>query len=157
MVQLSQWYMTTGKAIALTRWTLVSKVMSLLFNLLSRFVIALLLRSRCLLSWPQSPFTVILEPRKIKSVTTSTFSFSICHEVMVLDTMILIFWMLNFKPAFSLPSFTLTKGLFSSSLLSAIRVVSPAYLRLLIFSLQSWFQLVIHPAWHFTWCTLHIS
>ena len=83
MVQLSHPYMTTGKTIALTVWTFVSKVMSLLFNTLSRFVIAFLPRSKCLLiSWLPSLSTVILEPKKRKSVTTSTFSPSICHEVM---------------------------------------------------------------------------
>ena len=83
MVQLSHPYITTGKTIALTVWTFVSKVMSLLFNTLSRFVIAFLPRSKCLLiSWLPSLSTVILEPKKRKSVTTSTFSPSICHEVM---------------------------------------------------------------------------
>ena len=75
MVQLSQLYMTTGKTIALTRWTFVGKVMSLLFNMLSRFVIAFLPRSKHLLiSWLQSPFTMILEPKKMKFATVSTFS-----------------------------------------------------------------------------------
>ena len=75
--------MTTGKTIALTRWTFVDKVMSLLFNMLSRVVIAFLLRSKCLLiSWLQSPSAVILEPEKIKSATISTVSPSISHEVM---------------------------------------------------------------------------
>ena len=84
--------MTTGKAIALTKWTFVSKVMSLLFNILSRLVIVFLPRSKCLLIlWPQSPSAVILEPRKIKSVTLSIVSPSICHEVMELDAMILVF------------------------------------------------------------------
>ena len=83
------------------------------------------------------------------------YCFSICHEVMGLDAMILLFWMVNFKPAFSLSSFTLIKRLFSSSSVYAIRVASSAYLRLLYFSWQSWFQLVIHPAQHFWWCTLH--
>ena len=82
IVQLSHPYMTTGKTIALTRWTFLSKVMSLLFNMLSRLVIAFLLRSKCLLiSWLQSPSAVILEPKKIKSVTVSFVSPSICHEV----------------------------------------------------------------------------
>ena len=99
MVQLSHPYMTTGKTIALPRWTFVGKVMSLLFNMLSRLVITFLPRSkRLLISWPQSPSAVILEPKKIKSVTFSIISPSICHEVMGLDAMILIFWMLNFKP-----------------------------------------------------------
>ena len=83
IVQLSYLYMTTGKIIALGTWTFVGKVMSLFLNTLSRFVIAFLLRSKNLLiSWLQSPSTVILEPKKIKSVTVSTFSPSICHEVM---------------------------------------------------------------------------
>ena len=81
--------MTTGKFIALTRWTFVNKVMSLLFNTLSRFVIVFLPRSKHLLiSWMQSPSTVILEAEKIKSVTVSTLSPSISHEVMGPDAMI---------------------------------------------------------------------
>ena len=83
--------------------------------------------------------------------------FPICHEVIGLDAMILFFWMLSFNPAFSLSSCTFIKGFYSSSLLSTIRVVSSAYLRFWYFSQQSWFQLVIHPAWHFAWCTLHRS
>ena len=110
------------------------QVMSLLFNMQSRLVIAFLPRSKCLLiSWLQSPSAVILEPKKIKSVAVFILSPSICHEVMGPDARILVFWMLSFKPVFSLSSFTFIKGLFSSSLLSAIRVVSSAYLRLLIF------------------------
>ena len=117
--QLSHPYMTTGKTIALTRRTF----MSLLFNMLSRLLIAFLPSSkRLLISWLQSPSAVILDPRKIKSVTVSTVSPPICHEVMGLDAMILVFWMFSFKPTFSLSSFTLIKKLFSSSL-SAIRVV----------------------------------
>ena len=134
MVQLSHPYMTTGKTIALTIWNFSqSKVMSLFLNFLSRFVIAFLPRSKHLLiSWLQSLSAVILEPKKIRSVTVSTFSPSLCHEVMGPATMILVFRMLSFKPAFSLSSFTF-KRLFSSSSLSAIRAVSSAYLRLLIF------------------------
>ena len=91
MVQLSQPHMTTGKTIDLTTWTFVSKVMSLLFNSLSRFVIAFLPRSKHLLiSWLQSPSAVILKLKKIKSVTVSIFSPSICHEVMGLDAIILV-------------------------------------------------------------------
>ena len=135
IVQLSHPYMTTGKTIALTRWSFVGKVMSLLFNMLSRLVIAFLPRSKHLLiSWLQSRFAVILEPRKIKSATVSIVSPSICHEVMGLDAMILVLWMLSCKPTFSLSSFTFIKRLFSS-LLSAIRVVSSAHLKLLIFLL----------------------
>ena len=117
-----------------------SKLMSLIFNMLSRFVIAFLPRSKFfffffLISWLPSPSAVILEPKNIKSLTISIISPSICHNVMGLDAMILVFWMLSFKPAFSLSSFTFIKRLFSSSLFSAIRVVSSAYLRLLIFLL----------------------
>ena len=91
-VQLSYPYMTPGKTIALTRRTFVGKVMSLLFNMLSRFVIAFLPRSNHLLiSWLQSPSAVILEPRKRKSVTVSIVSPSICHEVMGPDAMIFVF------------------------------------------------------------------
>ena len=104
----------------------VGKVMSLLFNMLSRLVIAFLPRSMYLLiSWLQSPSAVILEPKKIMSVNVSVVCPSTCHEVMGLDVMILIFWMLSFKPALSLSSFTfIKKRLFSSSLLSVVRVVS---------------------------------
>ena len=117
MVQLSHPYMTTGKTITLTKWTFVGKVMSLLFNILSRLVTAFLPRSKHLLiSWLQWLSAVILEPKKIKSVIVSTFSPSTCHEVMGPDTIILVFWMLSFKPAFSLCSFTFIKRLFSFSL-----------------------------------------
>ena len=134
IVQLSHPYMTTGKTIALTRRTFAAKVMSLLFNMLSRLGIAFLPRSKCLLiSWFQSPSVVILESKKIKSLFISIVSPSICHEVMGWDAMILVFSMLSFKPAFSLSSFTLNKRLFSFSSFCAIRVVSSAYLRLLIF------------------------
>ena len=92
IVQLSHPYMITGKTITLTIQSFVSKVMSLLFNILSRFAIAFLPRSKHLLiSWLQSPSTVILEPKKIKSVTASTFSPAICHKMMRPDTMILAF------------------------------------------------------------------
>ena len=150
-------YMTTGKTIALTRWTFVSKVMFLLFNILSRFVTAFLPRSKCLLvSWLQSPSAVILEPPKIKSVTVSIVSPSICHEVMALDAMILVFWILSFKPTFSLSSFTLIKRLFRSSLY-AIRVVSFVYLRLLIFLPVILIPACVSSSLHFAWCILHRS
>ena len=116
IVQLSHPYMNTGKTIALTRWTFVGKVMSLLFNMLYRLVITFLPRNKCLLiSWLQSPSAVILESQKINSDTVSTVSPSICHEVMGPDAMILVFWMLSFKSTFSLSSFTFIKRLFSSS------------------------------------------
>ena len=119
MVQLSYPFITTKKTIALTIQTFVGKVMSLIFNTMSRLVIAFLPRiKRLLILCLQSPSTVILEPKKIKSVTVSTFSHSTCHEVMRSDAMILVFWMLSFKPAYSLSSFTLVRRLFSSSSLS---------------------------------------
>ena len=91
IVQISHPYITTGKAIALTRWTFVGKVMSLLFNMLSRLVIAFLPRSKHLLiSWLPSPSAVILEPRKIKSLTVSIISPSICHEAMGPDAMMIL-------------------------------------------------------------------
>ena len=149
MVQLSHPCMTTGKTIALTIQTFDSKVMSLLFNMLSTFVIAFLPRGKCLLiSWLQSLFTVILEPKKIKSVTVSIVSPSISYEVVGPDAMIMVFWMLSFKPTFSL-SFTFIKRLCGSSLLSGIRVVSSAIWGYWYFSWQSWFQLVLHPAQQF--------
>ena len=149
--------MTTRKTIALTIRTFVGQVMSLLFNMLSRFVIAFFPRGkRLLISWLQPLSVIILEPKAIKSVTVSTFSSSICYEVIGLDAMILVFWMLSFKPTFSLFSFTFIKRLFSSFSLSAIKVVSSAYLRLLIFLPE-----ILIPACelsqHFAWCTLHRS
>ena len=129
IVQLSHAYMTTGKTIALTRWAFVGKVMSLLLNMLFRLVITFLPRSkRLLISWQWSPSAVILEPPKIKSATVSTVFSSMCHEVIGPDAMILVFWMLSFKPTFSLSTFTFIKRLLSSSSLSAIGVVSSAYL-----------------------------
>ena len=114
-------------------WVSISFSMSLLFNMLSRLVITFFPRSKHLLiSWLQSPSAVILEPPKIKSDTVSTVSPSICYEVMGPDAMIFVFWMLSFKPTFSLSTFTFIKRLFSSSL-STIRVVSSVFLRLLIF------------------------
>ena len=143
IVQLSHPYMITGKTIALTRQTFVGKVMSLLFNMLPRLVITFLPRSKHLLiSWLQSPSAVILEPPKIEFSTVSIVSSSICHEVMGPDAMILVFWMLIFKPTFLLSSFTFIKRLFSSSL-SAIRVVSSGYLR---YHLDIWVSAILIPA-----------
>ena len=103
-VQLSHPYMTTGKTIALTRGTFVDTVISLLFNMLSRLVKTFLPRSKCLLiSWLQSPSAVILEHPKIKFDTVFTVSPSICHEMMVLDTIILVFWMLRLSQHFNSP------------------------------------------------------
>ena len=129
--QLSHTYLTTGKTIALTRWTTVGKVMSLLFNMLFRLVIAFL---------PRSTYILIMVAVTICSDFGAQKS-KVCHcfpiyllEVMGSDAIILVFWMLSFKLGFSLSSFTFIKRLFSSSL-SAIRVASYAYLRLLIFLL----------------------
>ena len=97
MVQLSHPYMTTGKIIALTRWIFVSKVISLLFNMMYRLVIAFLPRNKHLLiSWLQSPSAVILEPKKIKSLSVSIVSPSTCHQVMGPDAMILVFLNVEF-------------------------------------------------------------
>ena len=142
--------MATGKIIALTRWTFVGKVISLLFNMLSRLVITFLPRSKCLLiSWLQSPIAVILKPKKLSLTVFIVFPF-VCHEVMEPDAMILVFLMLCFKPAFSLSSFSLIKRLFSSSSLSTIRVVSSTYLRWFIFLIAILIPAVINPAWHFS-------
>ena len=128
--------MTTGKTIALTIWTFVGKVTSLLFNMLSSLVIDLLPRSkRLLISWLQSPSAVILESIIIIIIkSVSIVSPSICHEVMGLAAMILVFSILSFNSTFSLSCFAI-KRLFNSSLY-AIRVVSSAYLRLLIVLLE---------------------
>ena len=99
-------------------------------------------------------WVAIWRPPKIKSATVSL---SICHQVMGPGATILVFWILSFKPTFSLSSSTFIKMLFSSSSFSAIRVVSSAYLRLLIFLLAILIPLVLHPVQHFSWCTPHIS
>ena len=114
----------------------MGKVMPLSFSRLWRFLIAFLLRNKHLLIlWFQSPSTVILELKKIKSVIVSTFSPSICYEVVELDAMILAFWMLSLKPVFFILLFHLHQDSFSSSFLYAISVVSSLYLRLLMFLL----------------------
>ena len=111
MVQLSYPYMTTGKPVALTLWTFAGKVMSLLFKMLSKFVIAFLPRSKCLLiSWLQSLSAVILKPKKIKSVTVSIVFPSIRHVVMGPEAMIFVFWMLSCKPAFSCLEIPMDRG-----------------------------------------------
>ena len=115
-------------------WTFVSRVVPLLFRV-SRFIITFLPTCKCrLISWLQSTSTVILENKKINSVSASNFCPTICHEVMGPDAMIFVFQMLSFKLAFSLSSFTLIKRHFTSSSLSAIKVVSPAYLSVSQFS-----------------------
>ena len=148
--------MTTGKTIALTRQIFVGKAMSLIFNMLSRLVITFLPRSKHLLiSWVQSQSALRLEPKKVRSVTVSTVSPSICREVMEPDDMILVFWRLSFKPTLSLSSLISSRG--SSVLLhflpwrwSHMNIWGYWY-----FFWQSWFQFGLHPAQHFSWCTLH--
>ena len=131
----------------------VSKVTSMLFSMLSRFVIAFLPRSKhFLISWLQSPSTVIFEPKKIKHVTVSTFYPSICHEGMGLDVMALVFWMLSFKSAFSLSSFTLIKKFLVPLQILLLEWLSATYLKLSIFLLA-----ILIPAQHFAWYTLHRS
>ena len=148
--------MTTGKTVALTRWTFLGKIISLLCNMPSKLVITFLPRNKHLfISWLQSPSAVTLEPKK---VCQCFYCFSTylpwsdgtgCHE--------LVFWMLSFKSTFSLSSFTFIKRLSSSSSLSSIRVVSSAYLRLLIFLLAILIPACASSSQHFSWCTLHIS
>ena len=133
IVQLSHPYLTTGKTIDLTTWTCVGKVMSLLFNVLSRLLITFLPRSKHLLIlWLHSQAAVILEYSILKSVTVSTLSLSICHEVMGPDAIILVFWMLSFKPTFHSLSPSSRSSLIPLWLLP-LELVSSAYLRLLIF------------------------
>ena len=151
--QLSQLCMTPGMTIALTIWTFVDRVMSLFFNTLSRFVITFLPRSNHLLtSWLQSPSLVILEPKKRKSVTTSTFPPSICHSVMRPDSMSLVFF-----------KYLVLSRLFHSSPSASSRgslvpfrfqPLESYHLHIRVcwyFSRLSWFQLVTHPAQHFSW------
>ena len=147
MVQLSHPYMTTGKTIALTRWTFVGRLMSLLFNMLSRLVITFLPRSkRILISWLQSPSAVILEPPKIKSDTVPTVSPSISHEVMGPDAKIFVYWMLSVKPAFLLSSFIFNPAfsLSSFTLLLPLQWYHVHIWGCWYFSQQSWLQHVIH-------------
>ena len=133
IVQLSHPYMTTEKTIALTRQTFVGKVMSLLFKMLYSLAIDFLPRSKSILiTWLQAPYAGTLEPPIIRSPTVSNYSPSMNDELMGPDAMILVFWMLSFKSTFSLSSFSFIKKLFSSSFFF-IRVMSSAYLRLLIF------------------------
>ena len=148
MVQLSRLYMTTGKTVALIIWTFAGKVICLLFKTLSRFDLAILPRSKCILIlWLQSPSTLTLEPKQMKSDTVSTSSPSICYEVMGLDAMILVFecWVLS----------QLFHFLFSPSSRGSL---VPLHFLLLkwyhlhiwgcYFSGQSWLRLVHHLAWH---------
>ena len=148
--------MTTAKTIAFSIWTFIGQVMSLVFNVLPRLVIAFLPRSKCLLICGFS-VTVCSDFGAQENYICHCFPFSqiYLHEMLGPDAMIFIFWMLIFKPAFSFSSFTFIKRLFK---------VHPCFLPLkwyhlhirgcLYFSQKSWFQFVSHPAWHFAWCTL---
>ena len=151
--------MTTAKTIALNRWTFVGKVMSLVFNMLSRLVIIFLPRSKRL-----NFMTAVTICSDFGAQKNKVFHYFHCFPIYLpwsdgARCHDLGFLNVEFKPTFSLSSCTFIKRLFSSSSISAIRVVSSAYLRLLIFLLVILIpaQLVLHPAWHFTWCTLHIS
>ena len=158
MVQLLHPYMITGKSIALTIWTLVGKVMFLPCNTRSRFVMAILPRSKHLLIlWLQSPFTLILEPKKLKFATVSPFPPSICCEVMGLDAMIFVFWMLNLKAAFYSSLSPSSRGSLVSLCFLPLEWSHLHIWGCWYSSWESWFQLVINPAQHFTWCTLHRS
>ena len=148
-------YMSTGKTIALTRQTFVGKVISLLFNKLSKFVLVFLPRSKCLLiSWLQSPSAVILEPPKIQPVTVSIVSLSICHEVMGPDAMILAFWMLSFKPAHS-PLWPSSRG--SSVPLHCLPLgwCHPHIWDYWYFSWQSWISWISPGLWFIQPSILH--
>ena len=134
MVQLSHPYMTTGKTIALTRWTFVGKVTCLLFNMLSRLMIAFLPRSKHLNFMAAVDICSDFGAQENKVSLFPLFPHLFAMKGWGPDATILVFWMLSFKPAFPLSSFTFIKRFFSSSV-SAIRMVSSAYLRLLIFLL----------------------
>jgi len=151
MVQLSILYMTIGKIKVLTAWIFVGKVMSLPLNMLYRFTIAFLL-----ISWLQSLSTVIVESKKIKFVTVSTLSPSIWHEVMQLDAMILVFWMLNLFQLSHSPLWPSSRGYVVPLHFLPLKWYHLHIWGCWYFSLQSWFYLVSHPAQYFTWCTLHI-
>ena len=145
------------KTIALTRWTFVSKVMSLLLNMLSRFFIALLPSKHLWISWLQSPSAVIVEPKKIKSLIVSSVSPSICHEVMGQDAMISVFSTLSFKPGFLSLLSPSSRGRLHPLHFMLLEWYHPHIWGCQYFSIHSWFQLGIHPAQHFALCTLNIS
>ena len=158
MVQLSHPYMTTGKIIALIILRFFSKVMSLLLkNLYNFFIVFLQTSKHLLISWLQSSSAVILEPLKITSLTVSIVSLSNCHEVMGPNAMIFIFWMWSLNQMFHSPL-----SLSSRGSLVPLQFLPWGWCLLhtwgyWYFSQQSWFQLILHPVGHFSWCTLHIS
>ena len=153
IVHVSHPYMITGKILTWSRRTFAGKVMSLLFNKLCRLVRAFLPRSKCLLTlWLQSPSAVILEPKEIKSVTVSIVSPSICYEVMGLDSMIFVFWKLNFKPVFSLSTFTSSKDS-----LVPLHFLPKGWFHVISELPTILISAVLLPVQHFSWCPLHIS
>ena len=157
MVQLSQLYVTIGNTTAMTMQIFACRIMSLLFNTLSSFVITFLpSHKRLQISRLQSPSTVILEPKKRKSVTTSTFSSSNCHEVMGLDDMILVFFFVFFfflifslSQLFHSPPSPSSRGCLDPLYFLPLEWYDPHIWGCWSFSHLPWFQLVIHPAWHF--------
>ena len=160
MVQFSHPYMTTGKNTALTIWTFVSKVMSLLFTMLSRFVITFLPRCKHLLIlWLQFPSTVILESKKIKSVTIFTFSSSICHFFLLDGTWSLDLSFLNvvLSQLFHFPLSPSSRGSLVPLCFLPLEWYHLHVWGCWYFSQQCWFQVVIHPVWHFAWCVLHVN
>ena len=157
MVQLSHPYMTTRKIIALTRQTFVGKVMSLPFNMLSKVGHSFPCKGQASFNF-MAAVTICSDFGAPQNKVCHCFPICLPWSDGI-RCMVLVFWMLSFKPTLSLSSFTFIKRLFSSSLLSAVKVVSSTYLRLLIFLniWQSWFHLVLLPAQHFSGCTLHRS
>ena len=157
MVQLSHPYRTTGKTIALSRLTFVSKVMSLLFNTLPRFDHTFPAKEQvfCFVLFNFMATITVHSDFGAQENKICHFSPSICHEVRGLDAMILVFWMLSFKPAFSLSYFTVIKGSSSKGSLVPLHCLPLewCHLHYWYFPWQSWVQLVIHPAWHFTYYT----
>ena len=153
-------YMATGKTIALTRWAFVGKIMSLLLNMLSRLVITFLPRNKCLLiSWLQSPSAVILEPPKLKSATVSP---SICHELMGLDAMILVFWLLSFNEINNFNSIGILWESLSSFKCTCFINARISFLNFIIYFLLCWvflaalgFSLVVQNGYssHIAWAS----
>ena len=151
--------MTTGKTMTFTRLTFLGKVMSLVFNILSRFVICFFPRSKHLLiPWLQSLATLILEPRKMKSDTVSTFFISSCHEVIGLDAMIFMFECWRLSQHFHLLFSPLSRGSLVSLHFLPLKWFNLRIWDCWYFSRQSWLQLMSPPFLHFMWyTTMHVS
>ena len=157
MVQLSQPHMTTGKTIALIIWAFVSRVMSLFQYTVWVCHNFPAEKQSSLISWLQSRFAVILEPKRGNLSLLSTFSPSFCHEVMGPDAMILVFLIFSLKPALSLSPFTLIRGSWVPLRFLPLEWWYLRFWGCWCFSRLSWFQVVTHAAQHFSWCALHIS